>query len=106
MSGLASLMSLPIFFKTPIWSSEFNNTYFSAPPVVTLWVSRQACARTTTNRFVDLSLDAIGAACSATSVGSGGRDWVLGLFLTGELLGSIAGIRLLVLVIDGEYVRS
>lgn len=41
------------------------------------------------SRLDDWSLGAIGVACSAISVGSGGRDWVLGRFLTGALLGSI-----------------
>ena len=39
-------------------------------------------------------MGAIGAACSAISVGSGGRDWVLGRFLTGALLDSILAVEM------------
>ena len=83
MSGLASLISRPIFRITPICSSLLSSEYFSSlPPGFSLWaaryVSREAFDKTTINRFVSLSPAAMGTCCSAMSRGSsgGGRDCV------------------------------
>ena len=84
MSGLAWAMSLPILARTPGWSSQFNRLNFSSllPPrallagVECLYVSRQACSRTTMSRLVSSRSVAVrgGFGATGTRVGFSGGE--------------------------------